>query len=320
VVWNYDSPAHGRLARMAWDQWGVYRAAAKTDCDWLFLPKGYASFIAAPPIKLAAYVYDAMQDFYKSHYPGTVSRVEEWYFQRSFAATLRRASVIFTLTDFSRREILRVAEQLNLIAPPVITAGIGFPAPISPLSAKEENYIVVLVSKWPHKLTRLALEYVRRWQQKNGYPGTIHLVGQLPDDLAVAEFPRWKYFQRLPDSEYVPMLKNAKALVYFSQYEGLGMPPIEAILQGTPSVYSRIAAMEESVQGCGFPFDNDSEQDFRLAMTRALTCDVETVKRWANILLAHHNWQAVAERVMAGLAMTQTGSASLAKAQNPEIR
>jgi hypothetical protein len=98
------------------------------------------------------------------------------------------------------------------------------------------------------------------------------------------------------------------------------MPPIEAILQGTPSVYSRIAAMEESVQGCGFPFDNDSEQDFRSAMTRALTCDVETVKRWANILLAHHNWQAVAERVMAGLAMTQTGSASLAKAQNPEIR
>lgn len=309
VVKNYDLPARGRLARLIWDQWRVYRAAAKTGCDWLFLPKGYASFVAAPPIKLAAYVHDAMQDFYRSHYPGAVSRAEEWYFDHCVAATLRRASVIFTNSDFSRREVLRLAAKLNLIAPPVITAGIGFSTPPQPFSAKEENYIVVLVSKWPHKLTGVALEYLRHWREQAAYRGAIHVVGQLPDDLAMADLSNWRCFQRLPESEYVSMLKNARVLVYFSEYEGFGMPPIEAILQGTPPVYSRIPAMEESSQGCGFAFDNGSEQDFQSAMTRALACEAGTVGRWANLLLARHSWPAAAERVVTGLNLQQTGRA-----------
>jgi hypothetical protein len=302
VVLNYNSPARGRLSRIVWDQWSVYRAAARTGCDWLFLPKGYASFVAAPPIKMAAYVHDAMQDFYRTHYPGTVSRAEAWYFDRSFAATLRRASVIFTNSDFSRREVERMARQLRLPAPRVITAGIGFRGPAPRPAAKEDNYIMVLVSRWPHKLTRVALEYVRRWQQQAAYPGAIHLAGRLPDDLAVVDSPKWRHFARLPDAEYIPMLKNARALVCFSEYEGFGMPPIEAILQGTPPVYSRIPALEESSQGCGFSFDNGSEQDFQSAMTRALACDAGTIERWGNLLLARHHWPAVAERVMAGLA------------------
>jgi hypothetical protein len=305
VIRNYDAPAHGRLARMIWDQWRVYRAAAKSGCNWLFLPKGFASFVASPPIKLAAYVHDAMHDFYRSRYPGTFPRAETWYFDRCLAATLRRASVIFTNSDFSRREVMRMAEQLSLVAPPVITAGIGFAEPAWTPSAKEENYIVVLVSRWPHKLTRLALDYVRRWQQKSGYPGAIHLAGQLPSDLALTDYSNWKHFQRLPDADYIPMLKKARVLVFFSAYEGFGMPPIEAILQRTPPVYSRIPAMEESAQGCGFPFDNDSEPCFQSAMARALTCDARTVERWAELLLARHHWQAVAERVMTGLTMHQ---------------
>jgi hypothetical protein len=37
---------------------------------------------------------------------------------------------------------------------------------------------------------------------------------------------------------------------------------------------------------------------------------METLEGWANLLLARHNWQAVAERVMTGLTMPQTGCAA----------
>jgi hypothetical protein len=301
LVRNYDSAAQGRFGRILWDQWRAYRAAAKTGCDWLFLPKGHASFMARPPIKLAAYVHDAMQDFYRSNYPGVVSRAEEWYFDHGIAATLRRASIIFTNSDFSRRELLRLAGQLHVVAPPVVTTGIGFHKADGPPPTKKENYIIVLASKWPHKLTRAALDYVRRWQQQMNYPGAIHVVGELPGDLRVPDFPKWKHFQRLPKGDYLLMIKSARALVYFSEYEGFGMPPIEAILQGTPSVYSRIPAMEESCRGCGFPFENGSEQEFQTALTQALACNAETVASWTSLLLARHNWQMVAERVVASL-------------------
>ncbi len=299
-VTHYNLPCQHKLARIFCDQWQVYRAAAKSGCDWLFLPKGYASFIAVPPIKMAAYVHDTMLDFYRAHYPGAISRAEALYFQLGFAATLRHASVIFTNSDFSRREILRCAKKLGVAPPPVLTAGIGFSRPAFKAAAKE-NYILVLVSKWPHKLTRRAVDYLRRWQQQSAFSGTIHLLGQLPDGLTISGLPHWQHSQRVPDASYIPMLRNACALVYFSEYEGFGMPPIEAILQGTPAVYSRIPALEESSQGCGFAFDNASADGFNLAMAKALACGPGEIERWAELLLRRHSWQKVGQQVMHGL-------------------
>lgn len=33
-----NGPAQSLFGRIVWDQWGVYRAAQKTGCDWLLLP------------------------------------------------------------------------------------------------------------------------------------------------------------------------------------------------------------------------------------------------------------------------------------------
>lgn len=60
---RHEAAAAGRLARLWWDQWGVYSAARRSGNEWLLLPKGYASFVRRPPVKLAVYVHDAMLDF-----------------------------------------------------------------------------------------------------------------------------------------------------------------------------------------------------------------------------------------------------------------
>ena len=52
-VQEYNNPIRGRLRRIAWDQWGVYRAAASAGNEWLFLPKGFASFLRSHPVKTA---------------------------------------------------------------------------------------------------------------------------------------------------------------------------------------------------------------------------------------------------------------------------
>ena len=74
---------------MIWDQWSVYRAALREDNEWLFLAKGFASFISRCPVKLAAIVYDAMTDYYVHKYPWAVSSLESLYFQKSMWATLK---------------------------------------------------------------------------------------------------------------------------------------------------------------------------------------------------------------------------------------
>jgi len=95
---------------------------------------------------------------------------------------------------------------------------------------------------------------------------------------------------------------RSRALVYFSEYEGFGMPPIEAITRGTAPAYSRIAAMMETSAGCGFPFANDDYASFASALNGALACPAGQIGAWSKLLLDRHNWSAVAERVAAALA------------------
>ena len=93
VRWH-DTPTRGRLGRIWWDQWCAYTAAAATGNEWLLLPKGFASFARACPVRLSACVADTIHDFYRTKYPQSVSALEQWYFVRSFWGTVRHAQVL----------------------------------------------------------------------------------------------------------------------------------------------------------------------------------------------------------------------------------
>jgi hypothetical protein len=295
-----ETAAQGGLRRMMWDQIGVYRAARKAKCDWLLLPKGFASFLRGPPTRLAVYVHDAMHDFYRTHYPSVYSGLEARYFQLSYRATLRRADLIFTNSNFTTHEVKRMAQKLGLREPRVVTAGIGFASPPVATTSKQD-VITMLVSRWPHKLTGRALEWLGRWQKQTGHVGAVRLVGDLPSGITLPSFPNWKLFSRLGPEEFEETLGRSKVVIYFSEYEGFGMPPIEASFRGAAPVYSQIPAMEESVGGAGFSFSNDSYDSFAAALGAALVCTQEEIAAWAKALAERHTWARVAERIAVGL-------------------
>ncbi len=289
-----------RLRRIAWDQWGVYRAAAKTGHQWLFLPKGFASFLRPCPVSLALYVHDAMWDFYDQHYPGGLSWLERWYFRRCFRANLRRASVIFTNSHFTRAEIERVAQRWGLPVPPTHAVGLGFSAPTAPLLQKAER-IVVLASTARHKRTDLAVAYLSRWQEQTSFGGAIDWVGRWPPGLARAEDVRWRYHERSPESEYRALLTQARVLVFLSEYEGFGMPPVEAVLAGACPVYSHLPVTQEVMGDVGCAFANADYESFAQAMNTALHTKPDQLFRWAAMLLDRYNWNRVTARILEAL-------------------
>ena len=295
---DFDRAASGRVGRLLWDQTGCYAAAERAGREWLFLPKGFASFLRKPPGKLAAYVHDVMHDYYRTRFPNGFSRFESWYFDRALAATLRDASVIFTNTAFTRSEVLRVAGERGITPPRVLVAGIGFREEVVARSAKEER-IVVLAGPLPHKRSDLAVEWVDRWQKEEGYPGEIHVIGGLPQGMAAPG--AWRQHRRLGGWEFAALLSSARGLVYFSEYEGFGMPPVEAVLAGTCPVFSDLPATREVMGECGCPFRNDDFGSFREAMRTALAAEEEVIRGWSVKLRALHAWSQVAERVISGL-------------------
>ena len=296
----FDGASGHRLGRMLWDQRQVYGEAATRGVEWLLLPKGFASFCRTPRVKLATYVHDVINTWYRERYPRVVSRGEAWYFERSLLATVRTSSVVFTNSDFTRRELLAFSERHRVRPPAIVVAGIGF-HPVAMPASTDRRQIVVLASPWPHKRTDLAVTFMARWQRATGFSGTVHWVGRWPTEVARPAEPRWQYHERLDEPSYRSLLAESRTLVYFSEYEGFGMPPVEALMHGACPVFSAIPATQEAMRGAGAPFENGSYESFAEAMALALRMPQSEVAGLAQCLLSRHNWTAVADRVVAAL-------------------
>jgi glycosyltransferase involved in cell wall biosynthesis len=296
----HDEAIAGRLLRTWWDQWGVYRAARRTKNEWLFLPKGFASFLRPCPVKLAIYVHDTILESYYAAHPG-VSVLELAYFRRSFAASLKRARVIFTNSDFTCREIERAAKQRGLATPRLVNIGMGFALP-PPANQARENRILVLAGAFPHKRTDLALEYLTQWQDQANFAGTVEWVGRLPAGLSLPEFSNWEHHARLAEAEFRKDLRRSQVLVFFSDYEGFGMPPVEAILQGVCPVYSEIPATREVMGGAGCTFQNDSYKSFAAALEAAMRMPSAQIGAWGQSLLKRFDWGRTCEQLAETLA------------------
>jgi glycosyltransferase involved in cell wall biosynthesis len=296
----HDPAVRGSPGRIWWDQLGAYRAARRAGSEWLLLPKGFASFARRCPVRLAVFIHDVMQDHYDRHYPRFVSRLEAAYFRASFRASLRQAEIIFTPTEFTRNEVGRVAREKGDVLPRVLCCGEGFHPPALP-TASVRGGVVVLAGRFPHKLTRLAVEYLSQCHQENVLREPVHWIGSFPAGLDLPDLPGWQKHPRVPEPEFSALMGRARVVVFFSEYEGFGRPPVEAVLAGACPVYSDIPATREVMSGCGCPFDNGRYRSFADALQRAFSVSPQQVQDWSRQLLAHHNWIAVTDRVLEAL-------------------
>jgi glycosyltransferase involved in cell wall biosynthesis len=295
-----DDAAGRGMQRILWDQWRVYDIARRLGNEWLLLPKGFSSFFRRCPVRLAVYVHDVMHHVYSKQYPGTLPWLERSYFKSAMLATVRDAQVIFTNTDFTASEVRRVAQESGLPEPVVCCVGIGFEREAD-LAWPKENRILVLTSRWPHKRTDLAVAWMQRWQDLSGFSGDIDFIGTWPE---MGSFPArfgWRHHVRIEEEVYRQLLRRARALVYFSDYEGFGMPPVEATLAGAAAVFSGLPSTGESMGDAGLPFSNNDFESFHRAMDRALILSSDATSAWADRLLARHTWQRVARRVVSAL-------------------
>jgi hypothetical protein len=305
---RYHNEANGRgLSRVLWDQWKVYSAAKATGNEWLFMPKGFVSFVRKCPAKLAAYVPDVMFiTYYEWTCPARFNRLELLYLKQSLKAALRQAKVIFTCSEFTKAEIVQVAKIWGIQLPKLVAIGTGFTA--SPnASIEKQDRIVVLASTWAHKRTDLAVKYLERWQRETHYGGRVDWVGSLPQGVILPDFPRWQLHQRVAEPDYRQMLAQARALVYFSEHEGFGMPPVEAIIAGTCSVYSDIATTREVMNGAGMSFQNGSFESFAGALNTALNVSTSQLRIWERELLKRHNWENGAAKIVQALSEAGAG-------------
>jgi alpha-1,3-rhamnosyl/mannosyltransferase len=76
--------------------------------------------------------------------------------------------------------------------------------------------------------------------------------GAILDDIGRLAPLGLKALGRVPDDRLVELFQGAAVFAYPSLYEGFGLPPLEALACGLPTVVSNVSSLPEVVGGVGF--------------------------------------------------------------------
>ncbi len=199
--------------------------------------------------------------------------------------TVKNASAILTLSEHSRREIIKgyaiSPARVHIVAP-----GIGAEfqphadaRDIAAARAKyglSENYLLYVGGRHPRKNVPALLEAFARVRRE--LPGLqFALVGPRTSDGAFVPPVSAAHFEQgVLELDYVPQTElpllycGARAFVYASKLEGFGIPPVEAMACGTPVVCAPNPPMPEVLGDAAYWAQDDSPEALAQAILRVL--------------------------------------------------
>ena len=196
---------------------------------------------------------------------------------RTIARALSARARIATVSQFSRNELADVL-KLDTGRVPVFYNGSEHAARVTPsfeavdrLGVRERPYFVALGNLTINKNIAVALEATER------LPNVLLVVVGSANQRVFANVlgeqasDRVMFTGRLDDAEVRGLLSNATALLFPSLYEGFGIPPLEAMVNGCPVIASDIPPVREVCGDAASYFDPHNPEQLAAAMKAVLS-------------------------------------------------
>jgi glycosyltransferase involved in cell wall biosynthesis len=195
-----------------------------------------------------------------------------FYYEYLVRPASNRARRVITVSEYSRREILR---WTGLPESSVTNVGNGVDSTFRPEGHRYDPgfpYILYVGNGRPHKnLDRLFSAFAAI---DDPY---LHLVLTTPKTHELTAQLIEKRIEKrvhcpgpVTDEELPALYRGALALVFPSLMEGFGLPPLEAMASGTPVVASRSTAIPEVVGEAALLVDPLDAADIRQGIERVL--------------------------------------------------
>jgi len=270
------------------------------------------------PIPCSVPVVVTVHDVSFLEHPEYFPRQRAWQLQWTVGRTVRRAARILTVTEFSRRAILKAYGDLDedkvVVAP---NAASEF-RPISREAAAAavlENfslhtpYVLSVGDLQPRKnqigLIRAFAKVVRAYPQLKhqlvlvGKPTWFaDRIREAARESGVAD--RIRFLGFISDRDLLHLYNGCDLFVFPSFYEGFGLPALEAMACGRAVACSNATALPEVVDGAAILFDPYRTDEMVRAIADILL-DSELRARMERLGLqraAHFSWSKTAERVL----------------------
>jgi glycosyltransferase involved in cell wall biosynthesis len=230
----------------------------------------------------------------------------------------RRAKRIVTISNFSREDILRSIDDIDLkgIDVTYLSCDSLFQNALVNSGASSGVYgevlsrpfILCLGAEDPRKNTlRLVHSYLKLLQTSDisenlvicGYANWQVSESYLAVRAAGAE-SRIKFLEFISTEDLALLYRNASAFVYPSLYEGFGIPLLEAFSAGCPVAASNLTSIPEVGGEAALYFDPLSEEEITASMLQAVTDSVLRKRLVARgyARAGEFSWEATALRTL----------------------
>lgn len=186
-------------------------------------------------------VYDFTYERYRSG-------VAKWVHSKQKISSIQRADAVLCISESTRRDVFEfcpaVDPALVYVVPLGIDLGMFFQE--SQASAEDlESTVLFVGQRGGYKRFDLAVEAVRQLpQMRLGVVGsslTEYERTVLKERLGV----RWREFGPVTNQELRRLYSSAFALVFPSNYEGFGLPILEAMACGCPVIAAPLSSLPE---------------------------------------------------------------------------
>ena len=199
-------------------------------------------------------VYSTIHDMLFFDVAGLASPLGNFVRKLLYKRAIAMSTKIFTVSDFSKERILfHIPTKKEII---IVYNGIPEKMRNHPLvSVIKEDYFIFVGNIKRHKGLRCLLEAYAN-AKIGGMKTKLYIVGESNKFRTTdSSMDMYLYTKGVEFTGYLPneklwdMLARAKALVLPSEYEGFGIPPLEALYLGTNVILSDIPVLKEIYEG-----------------------------------------------------------------------
>lgn len=237
---------------------------------------------AVPPAGPGQRLVVTVHDLAFEHYPSMFPRNWRYLYRAGLRAAVKRADAIVTPSRNTAEDLLsrtKVDPAKLHVVPLAASLGIGSLDPGEALERLKVRspYIVFVGTLEPRKnLVRLVRAYRR--VAATGLPHALVLAGPLGWDhdalmreIALQGPGEIVLTGALTGDEIDAVYRSADAFAYPSLYEGFGLPVLEAMARGIPTITSTTSSLPETAGDAALGVNPRSVREIAMAIERVLT-------------------------------------------------
>ena len=276
----------GRPAKLWFEQLALPRAAHRLRLDLLHVP-----YLAPPlfsPLPTVVTVHDLIPLLLPAYRGSWRKRAYTWLDLQAS----RRADLLIAVSEHTRQDIVRhlgfPAERI-FVTYEAAAPGLRPASPAEVAAVREryqlpERFILHLGDTDRRKGVHRLLGVLARWREAHPdeeaglvIAGPLHRPdGQLHLDLpglarSLGLQQCVRFLGPIPEADKAALYSAATVFALLSEYEGFGLPPLEAMACGTPVLAARTSSLPEVVGEAGVLVDPTDEAEVMAALGRLLT-------------------------------------------------